>query len=230
MKLIGLCPTYGRRRSLLEETLQNFVHQDHTDKELLLFDDTGILENTRCCVPGVRIMSTNVRQPSIGAKYNTMIQWLDDNEVRWDGVVVVDDDDVYNPRHWSLHAEVLADHRWSKPSRIVSAYFTPPKEEDATGRFHGSIAVRRDLIAKAPWIDTTRSTFDQEYLALLNRFCAPGDPCEFGPPQYVYRWQTSGGSHCSGLMGSPTWYADYQPDSREPITELAVDLPQGNSR
>lgn len=223
MKLVGLCPTFGRRRSLLEGTLKNFVHQDHPDKQLLIFDDSGILEHTRCDVPGVRIMATNVRQSSVGAKYNTMIQWLHDNDIAYDGVLVIDDDDLYAKDHWSAHAKILATHGWSKPSRIISAYHRPPMEEDASGRFHGSIAVRKDLLEKAPWIDTKLAVFDQMYMQRLASFEPPGDPCTLGPPTYTYVWHNSSG-HCSGLMGDPEWYAKYRPDSTEPIDRLWAEF------
>lgn len=220
MRILCLMPTYGRRKSLLEESIQCFVDQDHPDKTLLIYDDLGTLRDTICDVPGVTIMSTTHRASSVGQKYNTMIDYANMNRIRYDAVAVWDDDDIYKPMHLNTHDKVLASHQWSKPSRIVSAYFDPPQEEDASGRFHGSIAVRSDLLDKAPWIDTTRATFDQEYLQRLQSQCPPGDPCDIAPPQYVYRWQTSGGGHCSGLMGSPTWYANYQPDSRDPVDRL----------
>lgn len=213
-----LMPTYGRRKKLLEESIQCFASQDHPHKRLFIYDDLGTLANTRCDVPGVTIISTTQRAPSVGAKYNEMLRIFDLNGV--DAYAVWDDDDIYNRKHLSTHAAILQRHNWSKPSRIISAYFDPPQEEDASGRFHGSIALRREF---AHWIETTRATFDQEFLRQLHEVAGPpGDPCTLAPPQYVYRWQTSGGGHCSGLMGRETWYADYRPDSREPIDSLGL--------
>jgi hypothetical protein len=223
MKILCLVPTYGRRQSLLNNSLACFAAQDHEDKHLLIYDDLGTLKDCKiagCFESPVTILSNPDRCSSVGEKYNVMLREWHDSWFDYDAVAVWDDDDIYLPNHLSTHAAILQDHGWSKPSSIISAYHEPPAIESARGRFHGSIAVRRDLLMKAPWIDTTRATFDQEYLSLLQTHTEPGDPCTIAPPQYVYRWQTSKSGHCSGLMGSSDWYAKYQPDSREPISSL----------
>lgn len=223
VKIVCLMPTYGRCQSLLNNSLACFFAQDHPDKHLFILDDLGTLEHCSAVSPydqDVWILSTRSRAASVGAKYNEMIATLEASGIDYDAVAVWDDDDVYLPSHLSNHAATLATHSWSKPSQIVSAYFDPPKLESAHGRFHGSIAVTRETVKRVPWIDTTRATFDQEYIAALAAHDAPGDTLEQGPSQYVYRWQTTQAGHCSGLMGRPTWYADYQPDSREPIDRL----------
>lgn len=223
MKILCLMPTYGRRQSLLNNSIACFFSQTHPDKHLLIYDDLGTLEMSNIDAPGesqVSILSLPHRCSSVGEKYNEMVRTWHDSWFDYQAVAVWDDDDIYLPDYLSTHAAILGSHGWSKPSRIISAYHQPPAEEDARGRFHGSIAVRRDLLEKAPWIDTTRATFDQEYLSLLQGHEAPGDPCTVAPPQYVYRWQTSRSGHCSGLMGDKDWYARYQPDSRQPIDRL----------
>ena len=224
MKMLCLMPTYGRRASLLENSIQLFLDQNHPNKQLLVYDDLGTLQNTGYYHPDVFIISSPIREASIGAKYNTMMASIATLEP--DAVVVWDDDDVYLPHHLSVHASVLEKHQWSKPSTITSAYFSPPRKEEAKGRFHGSIAIRVDFlqylqeITGSMWIDTKRATFDQEMLQKLSHHSPPGDPCSIRPPSYVYRWQTSGGGHCSGGMGDPNWYDKYRPDSIEPIPSL----------
>lgn len=214
-------PTFGRRAALLENSIQLFLNQEYLYKTLLIFDDLGTLGTVERDIPNVLVMSTNKRSHSIGAKYNLMLNYAQD----YDGVVVWDDDDVYTPQHLTSHAATLAKHQWSKPSRILSSYHRPPAQEDASGRFHGSIAIRTEFIKSlGGWIDTKRATFDQEILALLRQHSLPGDTLENGPISYVYRWQTSGGGHCSGLMGFEDWYDLYQPDSTEPILKLEPKL------
>jgi hypothetical protein len=233
MKILCLCPSYGRRQSLLNNTLACFFAQDHFDKHLLIHDDLGTLEGCKIDEPynhRVSIMSSRKRSPSVGTKYNEMLEAWHDSWFDYDAVAVWDDDDIYFPEYLSTHAAILASRHWSKPSHIISAYFNPPMIESAHGRFHGSIAVRKDAVKMVPWIDTTRATFDQEYIAALSRFSPPGDPCGIASPQYVYRWQTSQSGHCSGLMGSDTWYQDYQPDSREPIDRLWPELDADTQR
>ncbi len=188
------------------------------DKTLVIYDDLGTLEHTRCDLENVVIISRNTRCTSVGAKYNDLFAVLPPDD--YDAVAVWDDDDIYLPEHLAVHAQVLATSPWSKPSQIISAYFDPPRIESAAGRFHGSIALRRDMLQElarqhgTPWIDTTRATFDQEFLTRCTQHSPPGDPCQLAPPQYIYRWQTSKSGHCSGIMDRTTWYRDYQPDSR----------------
>lgn len=212
-------PTYGRRAELLANSLACFESQSHQDRLLVIYDDLGTLLG--CRANGAIVISTPKRAQSVGAKYNTMVDFLLDRGIRFDAVAVWDDDDIYLPDHLATHAATLRESAWSKPSQIVSAYHQPPALENAAGRFHGSIAVRRDTAIKIPWVETIRATFDQEHLGQLTFHAGPaGDPCSIADPQYVYRWQTTGAGHCSGLMGREDWYDRYQPDSREPIKEI----------
>lgn len=225
MNLLCLCPTYGRHRSLLENTLACFDAQDYPaeKRRLALYDDLGTLRGTT--VPsGIAKIATDRRARSIGAKYNDLLRVFPE----YDAYVVWDDDDVYLPWHLSAHAAVLANRRWSKPSTIFSTYGQPVGgtiTERSAGRFHGSIAVRWDMLTTdvLGWADTRRADFDQQMIGRLEAVEPPGDPCLIAPPSYIYRWQDSGGGHCSGLMRSPEnedWYDRYQPDNREPIVEL----------
>lgn len=222
MRIACLMPTYGRRRELLENSIACFVAQDYADKLLLIYDDLGALWDARCDVPGVVILSNRHRRSSVGAKYNEGADYLSKTGRWFDAIAVWDDDDIYLPNYLSGHVEAFGKDpyaMWSKPPQIISAYHQPPQTEDAAGRFHGSIVVHRAAWKHLPWIDTTRATFDQEYIAaLVGKFGPPAKP----PTSYVYRWQTSGAGHCSGLMGREDWYEAYKPDSREPIKDLTA--------
>ena len=219
MNLLCLMPTYGRKPELLNNSIACFLHQDHVEKHLLIYDDLGTLEFTPSPSPDITIVSSSQRSGSVGAKYNEMVSRY---EGLFSGVVVWDDDDVYLPTHLSTHNRILLDYEWSKPSTIISSYYTPPQEEDARGRFHGSIAIRAGLLLDiGGWIDTKRPTFDQEMLEKLDTYVKPGDPCSVAPPTYIYRWQTSQSSHCSAGMSNPNWYDDYKPDNTTPIDHLS---------
>jgi hypothetical protein len=232
MKVLCLMPTYGRRKALLENSIQLFLNQDYPDKTLLIYDDLGTLAMTEGDIPNVMVMSTIKRANSVGAKYNTMMNYSSG----YDAIIVWDDDDTYCPHHITTHVQILQNFLWSKPSKIISAYHSPPREEQAAGRFHGSIAIHMGLLKHmeektgSMWIDTRRATFDQEFLQKLQLSAPAGDPCTIRPPSYVYRWQTSGGGHCSGLMGDEEWYIKYQPDSREPIDRLEPKLDEDSTR
>lgn len=227
---ICLVPTFGRTPALLNNTLACFAAQTHPHKSMLIYDDLGTLEHTWCNLPNVYIYSTRERAPSLGEKYNMMLKYANENHAIYDAVAVWDDDDVELPDYLATHAQTLQTHRWSKPSRIISAYRNPPMEEAADGRFHGSIAIRRELVEQVPWINTVRATFDQEYLQALSNVTPPGDTCTYGLPQYIYRWQTSNSSHCSGLMGSETWYADYKPQSVENVVAIMPKMDDDTKR
>ena len=76
-------------------------------------------------------------------------------------------------------------------------------------------------------MQTRRADFDQQMVARLAASGRCGDPCDFSPPSYVYRWQTTHAGHCSGRMSTPAnedWYDRYQPDHTEPIAELRPRL------
>ena len=218
-------PTFGRRQALLNNAIACFESQTHADKTLLIYDDLGTLLSAQCDVTGIEFFCGLNRANSIGEKYNRMLAYANQIGIKYDAVAVWDDDDFYNERFLTYHALTLSRNRWSKPSEIWSAYHNPPAIENASGRFHGSIAINKDLLDEVGgWIDTKRATFDQEFLQLLSRRATPGDPCHFGPTQYCYRWQTSQAGHCSGLMGDPDWYDKYKPDSTEPIDRLWAEL------
>lgn len=230
MHILCLMPTFGRKPELLNNAIACFAAQSHPHKSLMIYDDLGTLEHAWCSLPYIYTYSTRDRAPSLGEKYNIMMRLANAHHATYDAVAVWDDDDVYLTDYLATHAKTLRNHRWSKPSRIISAFHQPPMEESGAGRFHGSIAIRRDLVEEVPWIDTVRATFDQEYLQALSSVVKPGDSCEYGPPQYVYRWQTSGSSHCSGLMGDADWYAKYKPQSVESIVALLPKMDSDTQR
>jgi hypothetical protein len=69
---------------------------------------------------------------------------------------------------------------WSKPSFVLSSYTEHLEQEDATGRFHASLAFRREIFDRiGGWPLTKRGDFDQQLIARLHAIEAPGDPCQF---------------------------------------------------
>jgi glycosyltransferase involved in cell wall biosynthesis len=218
--MLCICPTYGRRKELLENMLACYVNQTHKDKELVIYDDSGILNDCVCNVEGVHIMATSKRAESLSNKYNEMFDFAVNKGIEFEGVAIWDDDDVYLPKHLEAHSKALEKYRWSKPSRIISAYLNPPVEEDASGRFYGSIAIRKRILDYLKWPQDKRIDYDQVFMSMLNKVDRPGDTLEFFPIQYVYRWGTTKSSHCSGIAGDSNWYDNYKGDSRDSIYSL----------
>jgi len=215
-------PTYGRKAALLENSIALFNRQTYPQKKLLIYDDSGILNDLSLAnLDNVLLMTSSTREPDMGSKYNAMLA----TAKSYDAVVVWDDDDIYLPNHLEEHAKALSlgGDSWSKPPTIWSAYFSPPRKEPAAGRFHGSMAISAGLLDEVGgWIPTKRATFDQEMLSRLGTVKKPIDT----PSTYVYRWQSSGASHCSGGMSHSDWYDRYQPDSIDPIHHLYPKLDQ----
>jgi hypothetical protein len=104
----------------------------------------------------------------------------------------------------------MAGHLWSKPSKVLSDYTGQIEEEDATGRFHASLAISRQAFDLCGgWPLTMRGDFDQQLLARLTVIGPQGDPCSIAEPGYVFRWGSTGAYHGQALMRGPEdegWY------------------------
>jgi hypothetical protein len=68
--------------------------------------------------------------------------------------------------------------------------------EDATGRFHASLAFRREAFERiGGWPLTKRGDFDQQLIARLTAIEAPGDPCQLDSPSSIFRWGQTNAYH-----------------------------------
>ena len=200
-----LCPTY-RRPNLLENSIACFLAQDYPAdrRELIVLDDAGELQNQTG--DGWQIISIPRRFRSLPEKFNALAG-LAKGEI----IVVWEDDDIYLPHHISGHVAAMEGHLWSKPSIVLSDYSGQNAEEDATGRFHASLAFTRKAFEQVlGWPLTLRGDFDQQLIASLNGLGCPGDPCVNGNPSYIFRWGSTGEYHGQGFMQGPEdegWYA-----------------------
>jgi hypothetical protein len=211
MHVICLCPTYGRP-SLVANSLALFLGQrlrDGDSAHLLILDDAGQIRTQRGGLDRLTWQVECRREwIPLTRKYAPMLELSGDWRQATSDVahVVWDDDDVYLPWHLAAHAAALESRPWSHPSRAWSTYgidptVEPPAERQLSGRhYHGALAVRGDLMAElGGWPKTDRSDYDKQMLACCRDVAGPpGDPCQFGPPSYVYRWQDTGRDHCSG--------------------------------
>ncbi len=172
-----LCPTYLRPK-LLENSIACFLSQDYPAerRELVILDDAGQLAPQSG--DAWEVISVARRFRSLPEKFNALA-----GLARGDVLVVWEDDDIYLPWHITAHVEALAHGGFSKPSRVVSLYTGTPQEEDATGRFHASIAFTREAFdAAGGWPLMKRGDFDQQFLARLSRSSVTVDPCRTHPP------------------------------------------------
>ncbi len=199
-----LCPTY-RRPKLLENSIACFLAQDYPAdrRELIVLDDAGELQNQ--IGEGWHIISISRRFRSLPEKFNALAG-LAQGEI----LVVWEDDDIYLPHHVSSQVAVMERHLWSKPSKVLSDYTGQIEEEDATGRFHASLAFTRQAFEQVGgWPLTLRGDFDQQLIARLTAMGQPADPCSVAEPGYVFRWGSTAAYHGQALMRGPEdegWY------------------------
>ncbi|MEI7702816.1 MAG: glycosyltransferase family A protein, partial [Planctomycetia bacterium] len=177
-------------------------------------DDAGELKNETS--DGWQIISISRRFRSLPEKFNALA-----GLAQGDILVVWEDDDIYLPHHISSHVAAMDGHLWSKPSKVLSDYTGEIREEDATGRFHASLAFTRQAFEQVGgWPLTLRGDFDQQLLARLTAIGSPADPCAVAGPGYVFRWGSTGAYHGQAFMRGPEdeeWYGRVlSRDSTEP--------------
>lgn len=212
MKLCWICPTFGRPECL-RQAIADFLAQDYDRDELsmLILDDAGQYENQT----GDRwqIVSRDTPFQSLPGKYNALLG-LVPRDV--EGVVICEDDDRYHALHSQAVAAALQRGCWCKPSRVLSD-FAPITGESADGRFHASLAFRRDwLISHGGWPETKRADFDQQLIRYLSNFAQPVDPLTLllpglpgvlmrrkFPMTYYFSWGSSGHTHAQSVMRGP---------------------------
>ena len=200
-----LCPTY-RRPKLLANALQCFLTQDYPEerRELIILDDAG--QFTPASGSNWQLITFSRRYRSLPEKYNALA-----GLALGDVLVVWEDDDIYLPEHLSAHVDALKSGGFSKPSRVFSTHSNIVHEEEAGGRFHGSIAFTRSTFETlGGWPLTRRGDFDQQFISgLAHSAGGQVDPCSHFAPTYVFRWGSTGDYHGSARMSGPgdeTWY------------------------
>jgi len=109
---------------MMGTTTLAFHSQDYPEdrRELIILDDAGELQNDAC--GGWQIIAGL-------AKGDILVVW--------------EDDDICLPYHISTHVRAMEGRLWSKPSFVLSSYTGRLEQEAATGRFHASLAFRREI-------------------------------------------------------------------------------------
>ncbi len=199
-----LCPTYRRPR-MLANALGCFLAQEYPvdRRELIIMDDAG--QYTPMANADWQLISFSRRFRSLPEKYNALA-----GLAQGDIIVVWEDDDIYLPDHLSAHVRALASGGFSKPSRVFSIHSGALREENAAGRFHGSMAFTRKAFERlGGWPLSRRGDFDQQFMSGLGLSGGQVDTCSTSPPSYVFRWGSTGDYHGSAHMATPgdeNWY------------------------
>lgn len=198
MRIFVLCPTY-KRLSKLRFCLWQFLQQNlasSIQKYFLFYDEsgtiTGIDESIKDRVFGIYQKSDYVPIP---IKYRVLIDFADTLfGKRSDDIFVMwDDDDLYLPQNLDVHRQALEQGIWSKPSRVWTYYGNQLLiDANTAGRFHSSIAIRREALSKCSW-NSLADNWDLRFIACLHqKFGNPVDTLNINPnPQFCYLWSNS---------------------------------------
>lgn len=221
-----LCPTYGRPKHLIANTIACYLAQDYPEerRELLILDDLGNVRiDDELAQRGVKVISTSQRYKSLPDKYNALRK-LSNATVQ----IVWEDDELYLPHHVSSYVDVLFANRWSHPATVWSTYTGKPDIEQSGGRFHAALGFRTAFLdAIGGWPETDEPNFDQQLIALATRNAPPARP-NSGPneiPSYVFRWADTGATHGQGTMDKGNdWYREAKPQYTEPVHLTLEDI------
>ncbi len=198
-----LCPSY-RKFTCLQTAMWLFQNQTYPYKRMYILEDSGLVEHAR--ISDIIIISTEKRFRNLPLKYQYLIDILKPELEPDDAIIVWDDDDIYLEDFIERHMKVLEKFPVSAPSRSFIYYACAL---GYTGGFsgHGAMAFRAECLEKVPgWPITDIVEFDQLFVAELKKNFEFGDPCELGPPNFIYRWTLGVSGYHLSALGSGNVY------------------------
>ena len=147
----ALCPTF-RHPKLLANSLALWLLQDYPleRRRLLILDDDPTFDGQS--LNGGFLFVRHERLPSITAKYNELLKIASEYFSPSDIYLVWEDDDVYLPGYVRSHVEALEGPpyraEFSRPVTVLGDFTGSLVKEAEGGRFHSSMAFRRELIER----------------------------------------------------------------------------------
>jgi len=211
--VVALCPTYRRRR-LVNNAIALFFRQTWSEPmTMLVFDDgeNALLNFLYHENKTVMVIPFTERFPTLGAKYNSLVDYACD-KLRADYLFIWEDDDIYLPDHIEKYMKCFqAGAQWVKPSLIYTYFGERLEKVDPHFSFFASIAFTksvRDQTDPVYFIEDHVVQFDIDFMHKLSRkYGSPHDPIEDGEPTYVFRWDTTEAYHGQGFMHlGDRWY------------------------
>lgn len=149
------------------------------------------------------------RFPSLGAKYNALIDYAYD-QLEAEQMLIWEDDDVYLPNHVERYMECFQKGAaWVKPTRIYTYFGRKLEKVNPYFSYFASIGFSKQVKnAAVRFIEDQVVQFDIDFMRKLEyRFGHPCDPVEHDKPTYVFRWDTTGTYHGQGFMHiGNDWY------------------------
>jgi hypothetical protein len=188
-----LCPTYGRYPEyghLLEEAVESFARQDYPleRRELIILNDCPSQELI-CFTPGVRVVNSGFRYPTLGDKYNALCRLAH-------GTVLTcwEDDDISLP--WRLTVGVRKLQESGANAFNPKAYWflcvNVLQHEQMTGYAHNCTLYTREAWAMAGGYPPVSGPQDAAMDGRLRANCRVADgPLSMEESGYIYRWGVS---------------------------------------
>ena len=208
-KFLIISPVWNHKQHWQENLIQCFLDQSHPHKTMVLIDDRPVRLDQGNPFPGVHIVESFARFPSLMAKYQFGVEWAIDAGIRFDAISAMEDDDLYLADFLAVHNRELQNKEWSYNSHIYSTVGDIVRTEPCyLGMTWTTGTCRRELFDKAGGFGTTGIMgFDQEYCKRL--LAHGGEPSRPSEIEYLYTWECSQDSHTSGLStgyDDTTWY------------------------
>jgi glycosyltransferase involved in cell wall biosynthesis len=251
MKAAFLCPAYNRPR-LLGHLIAMFQTQHYPDRELVILEDSGVF-GAEATIQDQdhhwRIVSTDRRYESVGAKRNALAR-MTDAEV----LLPVDDDDWYFPWHIDAAVEALSgDRPWAQPRQALEwdqpgqlgrywVYGEPVRRRlnglDPTTAndaydccYGGQWSYRRaEFLASGGYPEQRGNGDDTQWCrAMFKRFGPSADTISrrLPDPSYVYSRDQSGSWHASELGPGTAPLQKLADLPRASMSEFKIELPAG---
>lgn len=194
MKITCLCPTYYRANCLFD-SIYCFLKQNHTNKRLLICDDTGSYQPLN--YKDVQVVPVSKTFRTLPEKYNAMVGMSDPDTSMF---AVWEDDDLYMPWHLKSIAATL--ELFSGPTAyyhdtVMSDDGEKMRLEQTGGRFHASLGFNRECFEETGgWKVTPEASFDLQFISRLTPFVQRS----YQEPSYYFRWGRSDGYHGQSAM------------------------------
>jgi hypothetical protein len=190
MHLTAICPTFRRPR-LIPNVLAMFAAQTYSDCDLLIYDDGGTFDSQ--CGDRWELMTRPERCTPLGSKFRELVSIAISRGT--DGIVLFEDDDIYGPNYLRDHATAQESAAWVVPDRVWTDNGCKPHEvQIARYTCHGCWSFTASAYEAAGGYPGERSFgFDIAFGdRLLSHTGKPARLWREPPPQYIYRWQSTG--------------------------------------
>lgn len=217
-----LCPTYNRAPHylhLLEEAVESFRRQDRpAESELVILNDCPG-QTLVCHEPDVRVINLGVRIPSLGEKFNLLVELAR-------GCILLpweDDDISLSGRINQACARVGGDDYWKPPQVWYMDQRGLHWKHNVGIRHHASAFTRRawESVGGYPRVSGNQDALmDRKLMRMrhgIDDFPAGIPPSQW---QYIYRWGVSP----NHLSGSSDHEAAWRAEASKPIATGTFEI------